>query len=434
MLLLPAIFNGFPFVFADTGGYLARAFERTPALGRSALYGVFLAAGIPFDFWPNVVLQAALSAAVIAVAVRICGDRGPAMFLLVVTALALGTSLPWYAGQLMPDIFLPLAVVALHLLAFARERLRASETLLLAGVLMFALASHMSIVAVTAALLTLFVTVRLLHRRLGFPQPRLAAPFGAAIAGIALALASNLAIVGHLGLTPGGTTFLFGRLIQDGIVARLLEARCPDPSLRLCAFRAELPQGADDWLWGNSPLGKLGGWEAFEPEARRIIRDSVVSYPFAHITTAARATAEQMVTLGTGEGLKSKDNWHAESVLRQYAHGTMPRFAASRQQQDALDFRIVNLLHVPLALVATAALPLLIVLARRRRPQMAMLAATVLLALVVNAAVCGIFSNPNPRYQSRIAPLAILTLLLAGIGLSKKVKAPAARAAPAGAG
>ena len=35
-LLLPAFVNGFPFVFADTGGYLARPFERALALGRSA--------------------------------------------------------------------------------------------------------------------------------------------------------------------------------------------------------------------------------------------------------------------------------------------------------------------------------------------------------------------------------------------------------------
>ena len=42
VLLVPALLNGFPLVFADTGGYLARPFERTLALGRSAFYGLFL--------------------------------------------------------------------------------------------------------------------------------------------------------------------------------------------------------------------------------------------------------------------------------------------------------------------------------------------------------------------------------------------------------
>jgi hypothetical protein len=293
----------------------------------------------------------------------------------------------------------------------------------------------MSIVALVAALVALLCLLKLFGVRFGFPKLKLGLPFGAAMAGIALALFSNFAIIGQLGLTPGGTTFLFGRLVQDGIVARFLAERCPDPTLRLCAFRAELPDAADDWLWGNSPLGKLGGWQAFEPEARRIVRDSILSYPFMHLATAASATAEQLATLTTGEGLGSKDNWDAESVLRRYAPSTMPAFQASRQQQDAFDFRFVNSLHVPLAILATALLPVLVVVLRRRRPALSMFAASMLFAIVVNAAICGMFSNPNARYQSRIAPLATLTVLLAAVDLLKNgVRAPPLRELPAESG
>ena len=98
----------------------------------------------------------------------------------------------------------------------------------------------------------------------------------------------------------------------------------------------------------------------------------------------------------------------------------MPAFTASRQQRDAFDFRFLNSLHVPLAIMATAMLPVLVVLLRRRQPALSMFAATILFALVVNAAICGMFSNPNARYQSRIAPLATLTVLLAAIDLLKK--------------
>ena len=60
-LLWPALANRFPLVFYDTGGYLVPVFEQELYLGRSALYGAFLALGIPLDFWPNVVIQAALA-------------------------------------------------------------------------------------------------------------------------------------------------------------------------------------------------------------------------------------------------------------------------------------------------------------------------------------------------------------------------------------
>ena len=55
-LLWPALVNRFPLVFYDTGGYLVPLFEQKLYLGRSALYGAFLALGIPLDFWPNVVI------------------------------------------------------------------------------------------------------------------------------------------------------------------------------------------------------------------------------------------------------------------------------------------------------------------------------------------------------------------------------------------
>src|SRR5690349_975324 len=90
-LLLPAFVNGFPFVFADTGGYLARSFERTLALGRSALYGAFLAAGIPFDFWPNVVVQAGLTVWVLRIVLRAHGLPSPLLLVCVTAALAVAT-------------------------------------------------------------------------------------------------------------------------------------------------------------------------------------------------------------------------------------------------------------------------------------------------------------------------------------------------------
>lgn len=418
-LLVPGVLNGFPLVFADTGGYLARPFERTLVLGRSAFYGLFLAAGIPFDFWPNILIQAALTVWVIAVTLRQLGAPGPRLFALVMLALTVLTSLPWYASQLMPDIFVPLAVLALYLLAFGQKSLRGQESLLLAAVVAVAMASHMSIVGLVGALLVFLFVLLLLWQRIDWPCPRLGLPMAAAAAGILVALSSNLAMTGQFAFTPGGSTFLFARLLQDGIVGRYLDDHCPDPALRLCAFRGELPAQADDWLWGNSALGKLGGWEAFEPEARRIIVRSMFDYPFAHVHAALRATARQLTTLETGEGMGSRDNRDVEFMLRKYAPDTLMRFAASRQQHDGFDFTAINLIHVPLALIAIVMLPIWIFLFRRIEPSLACFAATVLFALLTNAAICGIFSNPNARYQSRIAPLAVLSALLALLALRR---------------
>jgi len=152
----------------------------------------------------------------------------------------------------------------------------------------------------------------------------------------------------------------------------------------------------------------------------------MLDYPLAHIRTALRATGKQLTTLETGEGMHSRDNWHAQSMLRKYAPDTLASFLASRQQHDGFDFGPINLVQVPLALAAMAMLPIAIFLFRRIAPRLSCFAGTVLFAILANAAICGIFSNPNARYQSRIAPLAVLSALLALLGLWRASKRSAA--------
>src|SRR5207344_2521577 len=118
LLLWPAVWNGFPLIFPDTGGYLLRALEGTLTIGRSALYGAFLASGLSFDFWPNVVIQAAVTVFIVRVLLRTHGlGEKPGPALLITLALAAFSSLPWYVSQLMPDILVGWAVFALYLIA-----------------------------------------------------------------------------------------------------------------------------------------------------------------------------------------------------------------------------------------------------------------------------------------------------------------------------
>jgi hypothetical protein len=414
-LLAPALWNGFPLIFADTGGYLARPFERTLELGRSTTYGAFLAAGLPLDFWPIVLVQAAVTAWVLALVLRVLlPNLGRAGLVAIVLLLTVATSLPWYASQLMPDIFVLLAAIAVHMLAFRPRQLAKSEMVGLAAVLAFAIASHLTALALALAQLCAFAVLIPLARSISLPSPKLTPAALAVSAGIMLALASNVAVAGKLGLTPGGSTFLFARLAQDGIAKRYLDDHCRHSGLRLCSVRNEITMPAEDWLWaGDSPLYRLGGWQPLEAEVNQIILETLWLYPGAHLAAAIRNTAAQLVTLSTGEGFNSTHNWHAEDVLSALAPHVMPRFQSAEQQQDGFDFRTINLLQVPAALLATALLPIVAIALRRRRPQVAAFALSALIALVANAAICGNFSTPNPRYQSRMAPLAMLAVLIA---------------------
>ena len=92
-LLAPALWNGFPFLQYDTGGYLARWFEGYLVPSRSVVYGLFVAAGWPLDFWPVVVLQAAATVWVLALVLRTHGLGGrPKALLAVVFLLSVSTT------------------------------------------------------------------------------------------------------------------------------------------------------------------------------------------------------------------------------------------------------------------------------------------------------------------------------------------------------
>src|SRR5262245_4665411 len=75
---LPAIWNGFPLLFHDTGGYLERWPSGTLGNGRSAAYGLLVWLAAPTWWSAVVILQAAATVAVLACALRAVGlDRSP---------------------------------------------------------------------------------------------------------------------------------------------------------------------------------------------------------------------------------------------------------------------------------------------------------------------------------------------------------------------
>lgn len=408
-LLLPALWNGFPFIFPDTGGYLTRPIEGALIIGRSALYGLFLYAGVPLLFWPNVIVQAALTVWLIVLTLRTIGLGGrPWLALGIVVMLTAGTGLPWFAGQLMPDIMFPLAVLALYLLAFRAGQLKRWESIALAAVIVFAIPSHMAAAGMCVGILA---ALWLMSRagRLVLPRPRLWLATIAVAAGVALCPVSNFAITGQFAFTPGGPSFLFGRLIEDGIVGRYLDDRCPDPSLNLCAIKDQLPDNADDWLWGDNTFNRLG-YEAWEPEEKAVIGATLRQYPFMHAVAAAADTVRQFVTFPTEISITDNDPTiatFADRVPQLY-----PQFMGARQQAGPFDMTPLNWIYVPVGAVAIAGLSAGLIWRRRLgvAPELAALALTVLLALCANAAICGIFSHPAGRYQARLVPLAPLAV------------------------
>ena len=412
-LMAPALWNGFPLIFPDTGGYLDRPILGTLSIGRSALYGLFLYTGVSFSFWPNVILQSALTVWLIVLTVRRHGLGGRPWFAVAIVAmLTVCTSLPWFTGQLMPDVLFPAAVLALYLLSFRNERLARWERFILAAVIVFAIPSHMAAAGMCVAVIAMLWLLAP-FRLLALPKPRLWFAAGSVAAGVALCPISNFAITGNFAFTPGGSSFLFGRLIEDGIIARYLGEHCPDISLRLCNFKATLPEDGDDWLWdGNSPFRKLGGWKGFSSEERSITRATLERYPLMHASTAVVAAVTQFITFQTEVGVE--DNAPTVYMFGDHFPQLFTQFMRARQQAKGFDVGPLNYLHMPVATLSVAGLGIALLFRHRLKvaPEAAALCLVILLALAANATICGVFSHPVDRYQSRVVLLAPFAMML----------------------
>jgi hypothetical protein len=153
ILLLPALWNGFPILEWDTGGYLARWFEGYLVPSRSTTYGLFLAAGWPLDFWPVVLLQTLAAVWIIGLLLRTHRFAVyPIALPATVAALALTTALPWLASELLTDIFAGLAVLAFYILVLRVDRITLCERLALVVFIAFAVSTHSATLAVLLAL------------------------------------------------------------------------------------------------------------------------------------------------------------------------------------------------------------------------------------------------------------------------------------------
>jgi hypothetical protein len=160
----------------------------------------------------------------------------------------------------------------------------------------------------------------------------------------------------------------------------------------------------------------LGRFQGLNDEMGFITLHSLAEYPAWQAEAALVATAQQLGDVATGEG---STVWipHTYGIIEHYMPAQLPAMRAAHQQRRELDFTVINRIHVPVALGSMLAVVVICAAAirRRRLDDLTLLAATVGLALLGNAFVCGAISGPHDRYGARMVWIATLVVLIAAI-------------------
>jgi len=423
-LLWVAAINGFPLLFSDSGGYLRTGTEQYFPLDRPASYGLLL---LPFytlgGLWAAVVAQAAFVTWLIARTLRaVVGRCSPGRLFGTTAALAAGSSLPWFVGQIMPDLFAGVVGLLVYLLVCADDRLarweRIAFPLLLAGII----ACHLSFVpiaigATVAAMLCAFRTVR-----------RAVVWSGSARAAGAIVLAvlglSTMNLIAEHQFRPSlnSNKFLLARLLDARIAQPVIADACAKRQLSICAMlpaldRADEPLPGQAYLW--DPLSQRGAIERRDParldaDEATIIRRTFAARPGAIARMVWSSWVRQIGTAQEGDGMVHYDaDMQVSHQIATHFSRSWRAWQGSREQAGTLQSLAIIPEHVVTMLFILATLAIGGIAFWRRADRLGAFAVVMLVTLLANAAACGVLSGVFDRYQARISWLLPLVAIVA---------------------
>jgi len=417
LLLWPAIVNGYPLVFSDTGTYLSQATHHYLGWDRPVFYSLFL---LPLHMrlttWPAICAQALLASHMLHLVRRALRPELPSWSIVPLAGvLALTSPLPFVAAELMPDLFTSLLVLALALLIFVPDRLTGAERWWLVGLGAFTMTAHLSSPPLSAALLVLLVPLRrLLGARTALAHDgliRLAAMPALAVAAM---IAVNFAGHHAASVAPFGNIFVLARVLYDGPGMDALAHECPRAGWRLCDFVDEFPPTSDDFLWrSDSPLYRAGGAKLVSAEADEIIAAAIRAQPGRELTSVLTNGARQLTLFATGDGLQPWPASVTPWIERDFPAFERIGYEQARQTEGRRLFPTwLPALHATVSVTALLVSLTLLPGALRRRQPIAGFIVAMTLALLGNALITGGLSGPHDRYQSRLMWLPTLIAIL----------------------
>ena len=438
-LCFPALLNRGPILFTDTHGYYmggraalrhaAALLAHQAAAGgaesadtavqnaravRSVFYALFtFLLGNGISLWAVVIVQALIAVLVLRCVFDLaCPGRPPAWRTAFIGSLALLSTASWTVSFAMPDVFTPAMVLCIGCLAVWWEQMRPAARWLMALLIAASVVMH-----VTNPPIALGVIVVAMLLRRGALWRRYALMGGAVAVGVAATLMVSVVGFKEWTLSPHAPPFLLARSIGDGPGRLYLQQHCPRIGLDMCGHLDRLDVSVNDFLWEP----ESGVYSAVPPAEQAVLRRestplyvaAALEHPWLQGKAILRDTLEQLVTFSLAEYRipSSAIITDDEMILRPW-HQPDPRPILFPGWQAVFS--------VPEYAVVIGALGYLGWRRGLPRSQYDLLI-LILTAIVLQAAIGGVFSDPSARYEARVIWLIPLAALLAAFSRHRRV-------------
>jgi hypothetical protein len=415
-----SLYNGFPFFYSDTGTYLWSGFREYRPPDRPLIYGLFMRyASLRTSLWLVVFAQSwAIAVLLFWCFKHFAGKTNYRLYYIAyVFVITFFTGVSINTGQLIPDVFAAVGILCIALLLFA-PGLKKIETLVVSSLFVLSVGVHNSHFLIATIILLVFLTAFIFRksrnalRNAGMKLRR-------AVYGLLLVVAAYYGVCtihyeNRMGyqVSSHGYIFVMARLYDCGILEQYLADACPERHYRLCDYQAKFPW---DFIWDyeNSPLYKTGGWDVNRDEYNEIIHDILTTPKYwpRLIARETEATVRQFFSFITGDTNPQEEGSSVIQSMQSIWPENMKEFRQSLQQNRGLDWRMLNLFHsylIGFLLFCSIA----VFLVPGFDPKLKAILVFILVALLVNAMVCGGISGVLARYQSRVVWLLTLPFML----------------------
>lgn len=430
LILAPALVNGFPFVYPDSGTYVRSAFQGYVPIDRPFWYGIFMRITSlgGHTFWGIVMGQALLCSTYILRTIKlfVAPKRLHLISLFVFAALAGLSSVGYYAGVLIPDIFTAIGILAIIHFLIDRKGwavLIGDATVVL--ICCWVHLSNMLIIPLCGALLLLLLR-KALQPEVLLRWIRIGAITLLAWTGLGL---GNLAVDGSFYLSRGGHVFLVARFLDAGILRPWLQEHCiAGDEYRLCKYVDELPSTSTQFLWSDSisPMHREGGWLATREEYDRVVREVLTepAYLGIFLREGVRSTGQLLTGSSVFGGLVNMDYRRTGSppyvMISNTIPEAMPAYLGSLQNggRGELDMFVMDRINVNVLSILVLVMAILLVVGGGSgdvfgiRP----LLLFALGAVIINCTICATLSVVEDRYFSRVSWLLLLFTIAAIMG------------------
>jgi hypothetical protein len=418
LLLYPAFFNGYPYVYSDTGTYIRSGFVYEVPNDRPIFYGLFIHhTSMGASLWLTLAGQALLMVSCLVLLQQLLlrklfPDVRIQQILALITLFVLTrfSSLPFNTSMLLPDVFtaVPLLILLVMLL---KPSITILQYAVLLAVYTFFTFTHLSNLLSLTIVLPCILLAKAIFRPAYISYRRIAILGGFTLFMWVLAPAINSLFHYGFKMSKSSHVFTMATFIDNGLLKEYLDN---DPEARqysLYQYRDSLPSFSGEFLWdyNKSPLYKTGGWDNSKDEYNAIISDIIFSrdYFFRWAKGCFTATLRQLTQNDFGVELTIPYNEpdspprisvasHFPDELFEYDH--------SRQNKGYGGFDFNKLSSTQnLLIIAGLFLIIFYLLKYGLSSPVLFASATAIIYIMANALVVASLSAVGDRYNSRVS-------------------------------